>query len=56
MKKKLQRTTAKKAAVLILHKETLSQWVIGGSRVHIPVGFADDTTPIYGDVDDTIAF
>jgi hypothetical protein len=54
MKKKLQRTTAKKATVLTLHKETLRHWVSGGIRIHIPVGFQDDTTPIYSWVDDTM--
>jgi hypothetical protein len=53
MKKKLQRTTAKKSALLTLHKETLGSWVTGGGRIRIPVGFAEDTTPIYRDADDT---
>jgi hypothetical protein len=52
MKKKLQKTTPK-AALLTLHKETLRYWVAGGSRIHIPIGFQDDTTPIYADADDT---
>lgn len=52
MKKNLQ-TTAKKAT-LTLHKETIRQWVTGGARIHIPIGFADDTTPIYMDYDDTL--
>jgi hypothetical protein len=54
MEKKLQRTTAKKSAVLTLHKETLRHWVTGGIRARIPVGVADDTTPIYSYVDDTM--
>jgi hypothetical protein len=53
MKKKLEKTTAKKAAVLTLHKETLRHWVTGGVKIHIPIGFADDTTPIYAEGDDT---
>jgi len=47
MKKKLQSTTAKKSSLLTLHKETLRDWVTGGVRIRIPVGLADDTTPIY---------
>ncbi len=29
----------------------LRHWVAGGVRIHIPIGFADDTTPIYADAD-----
>jgi hypothetical protein len=50
----------KKTGVLALHRETLRllggselRGVVGGGRVHIPIGYADDTTPIYSWVDDT---
>jgi len=50
-----------KARFLALRKETLRrlgtsdlQEVAGGaSRIRIPIGYGDDTTPIYADVDDT---
>jgi hypothetical protein len=50
----------KKTGALALHRETLRllgsselQGVAGGARIHIPVGYADDTTPVYSYVDDT---
>lgn len=49
-----------KRSSLALQKETLHrldrsqlQGVVGGVRMWRPVGFADDTTPIYDWVDDT---
>ena len=52
MEKRQSKT--KKTSGLTLHKETLRrlkrselQRVAGAGRVHIPIGFADDTTPIY---------
>jgi hypothetical protein len=61
MKKK--QLKPKKAGPLILNKQTLRvlggpelQEVVGRMRIHIPVGYAPDTTPIYGDGDDTTAF
>lgn len=51
-----KRSMPKKTTFLGLHKETLRrlddsqmQAVAGGGRVRIPVGIADDTTPIYDD-------
>ncbi len=48
------------AGSLVLRRETLRRLeasdlerVAGGLRIHIPVGFADDTTPLYRWVDDT---
>jgi hypothetical protein len=45
-----------KAAMLRLQTETLHQLddlrlktVAGGGRIRVPVGFADDTTPLYDD-------
>jgi hypothetical protein len=45
-----------KAKGLALRKETLRlldpselQAVAGAGRIHIPIGYRDDTTPIYGD-------
>jgi hypothetical protein len=53
---KKQRTGKKKASSLGLQTETLRrlddarlQRAAGGGRIRIPVGFADDTTPIYND-------
>lgn len=55
MEKKLS-TAKPKATSLGLQTETLHrleashlQRVAGGSRVRIPLGYADDTTPIYDD-------
>ena len=46
----------KSSSSLTLRKETLRrlgsselQGVAGGVRIHIPLGYADDTTPIYDD-------
>lgn len=56
MQKKLQKTIA-----LIARRETIRQLdssrlpeVAGGVRMWRPVGFADDSTPVYGWVDDTL--
>lgn len=56
MKKKQQMI---KKSALTTHKETLHllwkeelRGVIGKSRIHIPIGYQDDTTPIYDDRDD----
>jgi hypothetical protein len=45
---------------LVLRRETLRRLdasdlerVAGGGRIRIPIGWADDTTPIYSWVDDT---
>lgn len=53
-KKKPQ--TKQKTNALALRRETLRQLeesdlreAAGGGRIRIPVGFADDTTPIYSD-------
>jgi hypothetical protein len=50
---------SKKASSLTLHKETLRmlgtselQGVAGMGRIRIPVGYRDDTSPIY-DTNDT---
>jgi hypothetical protein len=55
MEKKTSKVSQK--ATLGLRKETLHQLddsqmqaVAGAGRIHIPIGFADDTTPIYKDV------
>ena len=49
---------AQKTASLGLKRETLRrlddsqmQAVAGGGRLRVPIGYADDTTPIYGDTD-----
>jgi hypothetical protein len=49
-----KRLKPKKTSGLTVHKETLRQLeapelrgVAGAARIHIPIGFADDTTPIY---------
>lgn len=49
-----------KAASLKLRTETLRRLddpqlrgVAGGGRLRVPVGFADNTTPIYDDADTT---
>ena len=49
-----------KTTSLALRKETLRrldnsqlQEAVGGVRMWRPLGYADDTTPIYGWVDDT---
>lgn len=58
MEKKQMKTTPKTS--LRLRTETLRrlddsklQGVAGGVRIWKPVGFADDTTPIYEEYDDT---
>ena len=51
-------TAKQKTAALRLRTETLRrlddselQTVAGGAgRIHIPIGFEDDTTPIYADI------
>lgn len=47
-----------KATSLTVRTETLRrlddtklQEVAGGGRLRVPIGIADDTTPIYGDTD-----
>ena len=52
-KKRLKRE--QKTSPLALHKETLRQLkkselqqAPGGTRIRIPIGFADDTSPIFG--------
>jgi hypothetical protein len=49
-----------KSKALVLRKESLRQLdsprlqdAAGGVRIRIPIGLADDTTPIYGWEDDT---
>lgn len=51
MKKKELKT--KKTCLLELRKETLRQLqrVAGATRIRIPIGFAEDTAPIYDYVD-----
>ncbi len=39
--------TNEKPRPLTLQKETL-RLAVGGLRIRIPIGYADDTTPIYG--------
>lgn len=55
MEKKPANADPKKTS-LRLQTETLRrlddarlQGVAGGGRIRIPVGYADDTTPVYGD-------
>jgi|tagenome__1003787_1003787.scaffolds.fasta_scaffold16134529_2 hypothetical protein len=56
-----KKRSAKRESLLALHKETLRllgisdlQGVAGGAgRIRIPIGFEDDTTPIYADMADT---
>jgi hypothetical protein len=55
---KRQLKTKRKTSALALRTETLRrledsalQGVAGAARVHIPLGFADDTTPIYSYAD-----
>jgi hypothetical protein len=50
----------KQSKTLILRKETLRHLdgselkeAAGGGRLRVPVGFADDTSPVYAWVDDT---
>jgi hypothetical protein len=52
MKKK--ELMAKQTGLLELRKETLRQLqrVAGGTRIRIPIGFGNDTTPIYDYVDE----
>jgi len=52
---KKQAKTKQNTSPLALHRETLRrlenselQGVAGGARIYKPVGFDDDTTPIYG--------
>jgi hypothetical protein len=54
--KKNRRTIQQKTNALVLHRETLRQLessklqaVAGGGRLRVPVGYADDTTPLYDD-------
>jgi hypothetical protein len=54
--KKNRLTIQQKTNALALHRETLRQLesaklqaVAGGGRLRVPVGYADDTTPIYDD-------
>lgn len=54
--KKDRQTTMQKTNALVLRRETLRQLedsklqaVIGGGRLRVPGGYADDTTPIYDD-------
>ena len=56
---KKQTKTKQKASPLALHRETLRrlesselQGVVGGARIRVPVGVADDTTPIYSEVEE----
>ena len=58
----MRKQSMKKASFLALHKETLRllgtsdlRDVAGGARIHIPIGYADDTTPIYADDTNTCA-
>jgi hypothetical protein len=55
---KKQQTSKPTPAPLTLRRETLRQLAgaelagaVGGVRIWKPVGFADDTTPIYEEVD-----
>ena len=59
MEKKLSKASQKKTS-LRLQTETLHplddrrlQGAAGGGRIRIPVGYADNTTPIYDDADTT---
>jgi hypothetical protein len=47
---KKQAKAKQKASLLVLHRETLR--LAGASRGRIPIGFADDTTPIYSEEDE----
>lgn len=56
----MEKKQAKKTSTLSLRTETLRRLddarlpgVAGGGRIRIPVGFEDDTTPIYDDNDTT---
>lgn len=53
---KKNRLTIQQKNALTLNRETLRQLetpklqaVAGGGRLRVPVGYADDTTPIYDD-------
>jgi hypothetical protein len=53
---KKNRLTIQQTNALTLNRETLRQLessklqtVAGGGRLRVPVGYADDTTPIYDD-------
>ena len=55
----MEKKQAKKASTLTLRTETLRRLddahlprVAGGARLRVPVGYGDDTTPIY-DTNDT---
>ncbi|HEX6899012.1 MAG TPA: hypothetical protein VF789_04835 [Thermoanaerobaculia bacterium] len=50
---KKQQIPKPKTTELALQKETLGllRGVVGMSRIHIPIGYEDDTTPIYRDED-----
>ncbi len=56
----MEKKQAKKASTLTLRTETLRRLdhahlprVAGGGRLRVPIGFADDTTPLYDDNDTT---
>ena len=53
-----KKTQKQKTSSLTLRKETLRrledsvlQGAVGAARVHIPLGYEEDTTPIYSYVD-----
>ena len=57
--KRNQSATKQKASALMLRKETLRQLedsklqgAVGAVRIWKPVGFAEDTTPVYDWVDE----
>jgi hypothetical protein len=59
MRKEKVGQKGQKAGSLILKKETLGSLdgaklraVVGGARAHYPIGYADDTSPIYPIYDD----
>jgi hypothetical protein len=55
-----KKTPARNASAIALHRETLRQLgtselqgIRAGGRLRVPVGYADDTSPVYSYVDDT---